>query len=63
MEVDRKRKQGTEGRNMLKMTKKEGKKEWIFRKKDGWDRMEEDKVGRGLENGRKCRREKGRVKE
>jgi hypothetical protein len=27
MEVDRKRKQGTEGRNMLKMTKKEGKKE------------------------------------
>jgi len=25
--------------------------------------MEEDKVGRGLENGRKYRREKGRVKE
>jgi hypothetical protein len=33
------------------------------RKKNGRDRMEEDKFGRGLENGRKYRREKGRVKE
>ena len=47
MEGERKRKHDTEGRNVQEMTKKEGKKDWVVRKKDGWDRMEEDKVGRG----------------
>jgi len=63
MEGEKKRKHDTEGRNVQEITKKEEKKDWVVRKKNGRDRMEEDKFGRGLENGRKYRREKGRVKE
>jgi len=35
MEGERKRKQDTEGRKVQKMTKREGKKDCVVRKKDG----------------------------